>query len=85
MAARHLVTSELAPYVPVTLEWEGWPEATFAASLQFARTALLLAQALAAESLPGDTYADWARTMAAACSHGQDFRCVIPDGRMFTR
>jgi len=83
-AAMYLVTSGLDPYVPVTLEWVGWPEATYAATLQFARTALLLYQALEGSPLQNPDYEYWAYAMAANCSHGQNFRCVLPDGRMFT-
>jgi len=84
VAARYLVWDGLGDYVPVTLEWEGWEEATYASSLQFARTALLLYQALDGHPLQRPEFATWAQNMAAACSHGQNFRCVQPDGRMFT-
>ncbi len=83
-AAMYLVTSGLDPYVPVTLEWVGWPEATYAATLQFARTALLLYQALEGNPSQNPDYEYWAYAMAANCSHGQNFRCILPDGRMFT-
>jgi hypothetical protein len=83
-AARYLVTTGLGDYVPVTLEWEGWQEATYASTLQFARTALLLFQALQGHPLQNPDYETWAYDMAAVCSYGQNFRCVTPDGRMFT-
>lgn len=83
-AARYIVHSGLDPYVPVTLEWEGWEEATYAATLQFARTALLLFQALDGHPLQNPDHEVWAYAMAANCSHGQNFRCILPDGRMFT-
>jgi len=83
-AARYLVTTGLGSYVPVTLEWEGWPEATYASTLQFARTALLLYQALDGHPLQNPDYAAWAYAMADICTHGQNFRCITPDGRMFT-
>jgi hypothetical protein len=83
-AVRYIDHNALSPYVPVTLEWEGWPQATYAATLQFARTALLLYQALEDHPLQDLNYKLWAYAMAANCSHGQNFRCVLPDGRMFT-
>jgi hypothetical protein len=72
------------PYVPCTLEWEGWEQATYAASLQFARTALLLHQALADHPLQDQNWHDWAYGIAAVCSHGQNDRGIAADGRMFT-
>jgi hypothetical protein len=73
-----------APYVPVTLEWFGWPEATYASSLQYARTALLLHQALTGDPRQDDTWRTNALAMAAVCSHGQNDRGTAADGRMFT-
>ncbi|MCB1182519.1 hypothetical protein KDM41_03725 [bacterium] len=70
------------PYTPVTLEWSGWPEATYASSLQYARTALLLDQALAGDPRRDAAWRTTALDMAAACSHGRNTR--KNDGRMFT-
>jgi len=86
-ASLYLVEGEdqgLGPYVPATLEWEGWPEATYAASLQFARTALLLDRRLAGHPLLDPDWSSWAHGMAAACSHGQNQRGIAADGRMYT-
>jgi hypothetical protein len=86
-AGLYLVEGEdqgLGPYVPATLEWEGWPEATYAASLQFARTALLLDGGLAGHPLLDPDWISWAQGMAAACSHGQNQRGIAADGRMYT-
>jgi hypothetical protein len=74
----------LGEYVPATLEWEGWMEATYAASLQFARTALQLHQALVGHPLQDPQWEQWAYDMAAACSHGQNQRGIAADGRMYT-
>lgn len=71
-------------YVPVTLEWTGWPEATYASSLQYARTALLLHQALEGDPRQDPAWRDRALAMAAVCSHGQNTRGIAADGRMFT-
>ncbi len=72
------------PYEPFTLEWFGWPEGTYASSLQYARTALLLHQALAGDPRQDDTWRQTALAMAAVCSHGQNNRGDAADGRMFT-
>jgi len=85
LSARFLVQGEgsiYAPYEPVTLEWFGWPEGTYASSLQYARTGLLLHQSLAGDPRQDDTWRQTALAMAAACSHGQNDRKL--DGRMFT-
>jgi hypothetical protein len=85
LTARFLVTSPSSrydPYTPVTLEWFGWPEATYASSLQYARTGLLLDRALAADPHHDTAWRTIAMDMAAACSHGQNTR--NSDGRMFT-
>jgi len=87
MSARYLVQgsgSSLAPYEPVTREWTGWPEATYASSLQYARTALLLHQSLEGDPRQDDAWRQTALAMAAVCSHGQNTRGVAADGRMFT-
>jgi len=87
LSARFLTESpnmRYDPYTPVTLEWFGWPEATYASSMQYARTALLLHQALAGDPRQNDTWRDTALAMAAACSHGQNNRGNATDGRMFT-
>ncbi len=76
--------SGLDPYVPCTLEWEGWRQPTYAASLQFAAATLRLHDALAGDPRRRDSLRDRALAIAAVCSHGQDWRCVAPDGRMFT-
>jgi len=73
-----------APYGPITLEWFGWPEGTYASSLQYARTALLLHQALAGDPRQVDAWRQTALGMAAVCSHGQNNRGEAADGRMFT-
>ena len=77
-------SSRYAPYEPVTLEWFGWPEGTYASSMQYARTALLLHQALTGDGRQDDTWRTDALAMAAACSHGQNNRGNAADGRMFT-
>jgi hypothetical protein len=85
LAARFLVTSPSTrydPYTPVTIEWFGWPEATYASSLQYARTGLLLDRALAGDPRHDPAWRTIALDMAAACSHGQNTR--TNDGRMFT-
>ncbi|MDX2474286.1 MAG: FlgD immunoglobulin-like domain containing protein [Candidatus Krumholzibacteria bacterium] len=87
LSARFLqkgASSSYAPFEPVTLEWFGWPEGTYASSLQYARTALLLHQALAGDARQNDTWRTDALAMAAACSHGQNNRGDAADGRMFT-
>jgi len=87
VGARYLVQGAgavTAPYEPVTLEWAGWPEATYASSLQCARTALLLDQALAGDARRDSTMRSTALAMAAVCSHGQNDRGLGADGRMFT-
>jgi hypothetical protein len=87
LTARFLVnesSSRYAPYIPVTLEWFGWPEATYASSMQYARTALRLHQSLAGDVRQNDTWRTNALAMAAACSHGQNNRGDAADGRMFT-
>ncbi len=85
--ARYLVQGPgtvYAQFEPVTLEWAGWPEATYASSLQYARTALLLDQALAGDARRDTTWRATALAMAAVCSHGQNDRGIAADGRMFT-
>lgn len=72
------------PFTPVTLEWTGWPEATYASSLQYARTAILLYQALEGDPRQDATWRQTALAMAAVCSHGQNDRGIAADGRMFT-
>ena len=72
------------PYVPITLEWFGWPEGTYASSLQYARTALLLYQALEGDPRQDGAWRQDALAMTAACSHGQNDRGNAADGRMFT-
>ena len=87
LSARFLVespSSRYDPYTPVTLEWFGWPEATYASSLQYARTALLLHQSLAGDPRQDNNWRQTALDMAAVCSHGQNNRGVAADGRMFT-
>ncbi len=87
LSARYLVQGPSVrydPYVPITLEWTGWPEGTYASSLQYARTALLLHQALAGDPRQDDNWRVTALNMAAACSHGQNDRGTAADGRMFT-
>lgn len=74
----------MGDYVPVMREWEGWMEPTFAATLQFASTALFLFQALEGHVLQDSLYHHWARDMAAVCSHGQNQRGIAADGRMYT-
>jgi hypothetical protein len=74
--------SSYGPYTPVTLEWFGWPEATYASSLQYARTGLLLDQALTGDPRHDPAWRTIALDMAAVCSHGQNTR--TNDGRMFT-
>ncbi len=85
--ARYLVQGPgtvYAQYEPVTLEWRGWPEATYASSLQYARTVLLLDKALADDPRRHPAWRGTALAMAAVCSHGQDDRGLAADGRMFT-
>ena len=87
LTARYLVPgsgTKYGIYVPVTLEWSGWPEATYASSLQYARTALLLFQALDGDPRQDATWRQTALDMAAVCSHGQNNRGDAADGRMFT-
>ncbi len=71
-------------YEPVTLEWEGWPEATYASSFQYARTALLLHAALAGDPHQDNQWRARALRMVNVCTHGQNNRGVTADGRMFT-
>ncbi|MEN8006651.1 MAG: FlgD immunoglobulin-like domain containing protein [Candidatus Krumholzibacteriota bacterium] len=87
LSARFLVEdplSKYAPFIPVTLEWFGWPEATYASSLQYARTALLLHQALEGDARQDPAWKQTGLDMAAVCSHGQNDRGTAADGRMFT-
>ncbi len=87
LSARFLVESpnlRYDPYTPVTNEWFGWPEATYASSMQYARTALLLHEALAGDPRQDAAWRATALAMAAACSHGQNNRDNAADGRMFT-
>jgi hypothetical protein len=74
----------LGAYIPVTNEWEGWMEPTYAASLQYARTSLWLFEALTGHALQDSLQRVRAHAMAAACSHGQCQRGVAADGRMYT-
>lgn len=86
LSARYLVTEtggRYGDYVPITLEWLGWPEGTYASSMQYARTALLLHSALADDVRQDEGWRTTALAMAAACSHGQNNR-NNDDGRMFT-
>ncbi len=86
-SGRYLLTGEdagLGPYVPATLEWSGWREATYAASLQYACSALRLGQALAGSPLRNPAWRERALGMAAACSWGRNTRGVADDGRMYT-
>ena len=85
LSARYLVESPSTrydPFTPITLEWSGWPEGTYASSLQYARTAVLLYQALEGDIRQNDKWLETAMAMAAACSHGQNTRKL--DGRMYT-
>jgi hypothetical protein len=87
MSDRYLIEApyfKYDPYTPVTLEWTGWPEATYASSLQYARTAILLFQALEGDARQDPDWLQTAADMAAACSHGQNNRGNAADGRMFT-
>lgn len=87
LSARFLVegpSARYSPYTPVTREWFGWPEATYASSLQYARTGLLLHHALAGDPRQDEAWRTTALAMAAACSHGQNNRGTAADGRMFT-
>jgi hypothetical protein len=72
------------PYEPVTLEWEGWPQATYASSFQYARTALLLHAALAGDPRQRDVWRTRALAMTDVMTHGQNDRGISADGRMFT-
>lgn len=86
-AARYLIASTsagLGVYVPATYEWSGWMEATMAATLQFACSALRLHQALAGDPRQRQEWLDWAYGMAAAVSWGQNTRTYASDGRMYT-
>jgi hypothetical protein len=85
--ARYLKAGPGTPYqqyVPVTLEWEGWEQATYAASFQYARTALLLHQALEGDPRQDPQWRDRALAMVNVCTHGQNDRGLAADGRMFT-
>jgi len=87
LSARYLVTEtggRYGDYVPITLEWMGWPEGTYASSLQYARTALQLHTSLAGDPRQDDAWRVTALAMADACSHGQNDRGNAADGRMFT-
>lgn len=87
LSARYLVTEtggRYGDFVPITLEWMGWPEGTYASSMQYSRTALLLHAALAGDPRQDDAWRTTALTMADACSHGQNDRDNAADGRMFT-
>jgi hypothetical protein len=87
LSARFLVTTpspRYDPFTPITLEWFGWPEGTYASSLQYARTALVLHQALDGDPRQDPDWRPTALDMAAACSHGQNDRPSADDGRMFT-
>ncbi len=86
-SARYLIEGPgtlYGDYVPVTLEWEGWPEATYASTFQYARTALLLHAALAGDPLQNDLWRERALGMVNVCTHGQNDRGATADGRMFT-
>ncbi len=85
--ARYLITETntiFAEYVPITREWMGWPEPTYASSLQYARTALKLYQAMEGDPRQDPAWRQRALDMAAVCSHGQNDRDIAADGRMFT-
>ena len=86
-AGRYLLTRTdqgIGVYVPATLEWSGWREATYAASLQYACSALRLWQALEGSPLRNPAWRDQAYGIAAACSWGRNTRGIAADGRMFT-
>ena len=74
----------LSDYYPATLEWTGWPVATFASTLQFARTALLLDRALIDDPLRDPLLPQLAAGMAIVSTYGQNTRDIAADGRMFT-
>ncbi len=76
--------SAYAPYVPNTREWTGWPFPTFAATLQYARTALRLWQALDGDPRQDDAWRDRALAMVDVCTYGQDTTGIAADGRMNT-
>ena len=85
MTARFVMAgpgAQTFPYEPVTLEWFGWPEGTYASSMQYARTAVLLHQALEGDIRQDDAWRQTGLAMAAACSHGRNLR--KDDGRMYT-
>lgn len=87
VSARYLIaapTAEYGQYYPITLEWSGWPVATYASSFQYARTALLLHGALAGDPLQDDDWYTRAMQMADVMTHGQNDRPGADDGRMFT-
>lgn len=74
----------LGDYHPATLEWSGWPVATFAATLQYARTSLLLDRALRDDPLWDPRFAELAAGMVLVSTYGQNTRDGADDGRMFT-
>jgi len=76
--------TNLGDYYPCTYEWTGWMEATFASTLQFARTCLLLDRELAGDPLHDPAWYPLALDMALVASWGQNDRDVAQDGRMFT-
>lgn len=76
--------TEVGDYWPSTYEWTGWPHATFASTLQFARTAELLHQALEGGPWADPTLHDLAQGMVLVCTHGQNDRGIAQDGRMHT-
>ncbi len=76
--------AEVGDYWPSTFEWSGWYHGTFASTLQFARTAELLHQALLDDPL-ADPYLDTlAQGMVLVSTHGQNDRGIAADGRMHT-
>ena len=74
----------LGDYHPATLEWKGWMVSTFASTLQFARTALLLDRAMAGDPLRDPDLPGLAAGMAIVATWGQNTRCTTLDGRMYT-
>jgi len=87
LSARFLVQdpgSPYPPFEPYTNEWFGWPQGTYASSLQYARTGLALYQSLNGDPRQDDAWRQTALAMAALCSHGQNNRGITADGRMFT-
>jgi hypothetical protein len=87
LSARFLMQdpgSPYPPYEPYTNEWFGWPQGTYASSMQYARTGLALFQSLEGDPRQDEDWRQTALAMAALCSHGQNNRGIAADGRMFT-